>query len=148
MKISQGMDKDPAAGSLVQKLMESAVLLADLIIISFSRMVIRKDNGLFHSFQLFFGNMFRSHGSAQAFQPGSDLVHIHHISYGNAGDKGSLIGNDLDQALQSQLPDSLSYRSPADSQFFSDGTLHQLIAFFISSFQDILPDLLKDFFSQ
>ena len=101
--------------------MELVVKLHHLLGISLGRVEIGQINVLLQLIQLILCDVIARPPRAKSLQSGADLINIADILLGDSDDICSLVRNDGHKTLQFQLAQCLPDRSPADTQFLSDG---------------------------
>ncbi len=143
MKGFQLMLQNLAVAGLIHDVMETVVQLRQLLQMPFFSVELRQVDILLHLIHLLLGDVLRSPAGAQPLQAGADHVDVLHILLRDACNIGALVGDDLDQSLQLQLPECLPHRRAADPHLLADRHLLQLLMLRVFPAEDIVPQLVE-----
>ena len=143
VELPQHMLQHLAAGSLVHDLMEAVVQLSKLLRVALSGMEGGQVDVFLHLLHLLRADILRGPSGAQALQQRTDGIDVLHVLHRDARHVSALIGNDLDQSFELQLPQRLPDGGAADAHLLGDGRLPQFFIFPIASVQDVLPETVE-----
>ena len=121
--------------------MKPVVQLCHLLQMILAGMKLCKVGIFLQLLHLFLRNMLCCPSCTQAFQPCPHHIDILHILHGDTNYIGTLVGDDLNQALQFQLTKGLAHRSSAYTQFLTDRHFLQFFMFFVFSVENIFSYL-------